>query len=318
MDQGEGLKPNPQPTRRSILKTIAAGATTALIGSRPESKSNIVPPKPKPPALLTPSETKMTSEQLRDYFLDFIFPKDRYHLEERAAELEKVEKWRQHFLNPSNPLNLLKRTAVGKITPDINPAFQTAARGFHHNFGLSVDNEWRQILAGLILVESSGNPQAISKDEKGNPIAYGLCQLKMKVAAEAARELKIPWNPDKLLDKDTNLQLGCYYLMKMIRLYPDCSLAIWSYHLGSGNMDAAIRQFVYDRAKDKTELDQAQAIFGTPFPPGTSIFTKKYQLTAAKLQNDQTVKQELTSRGATQDDTFNYLYKVVGATLALI
>jgi hypothetical protein len=62
----------------------------------------------------------------------------------------------------------------------------------------------------VMIIESSGNPNAISPKENGDPLAYGLMQLLPATAKEAANI-----DANALLVPDNNVKAGVAYLRKL-------------------------------------------------------------------------------------------------------
>ena len=80
----------------------------------------------------------------------------------------------------------------------------------------------------LIRVESNFDSQAISKVG-----AKGLCQINPRTAQELARELKLEYSEEKLFDDHYNIQLGTYYLAKLLKEYNmDYHKALTAYNRG--------------------------------------------------------------------------------------
>ncbi len=95
-----------------------------------------------------------------------------------------------------------------------------------------------RLILGLIHVESSGNPRAVSKVG-----AMGLMQLRPQTAAAMARELAIPWEgSESLFDPDLNVRLGVHYLTRLIDRFGDLDTALAAYNWGPTRIARAIRK----------------------------------------------------------------------------
>lgn len=94
-----------------------------------------------------------------------------------------------------------------------------------------------RLILGLIQVESSGNPRAVSKVG-----AMGLMQLRPKTAAAMARESAIPWEgPESLFEPNLNVLLGVRYLTVLIDRFGDIDIALAAYNWGPTRIARVIR-----------------------------------------------------------------------------
>lgn len=107
------------------------------------------------------------------------------------------------------------------------------------------------LLAGLVYVESRGNPEAVSSSG-----ALGLMQLKLDSAREAARRLGLPPPArEDLFEPRLNLRLGAAYLRWMQeRFRGDLDLAVMAYFAGPGAVEAEVEKDGGDSAKTKARL----------------------------------------------------------------
>jgi soluble lytic murein transglycosylase len=93
------------------------------------------------------------------------------------------------------------------------------------------------LVLGLIKVESSGNPEAKSK--KG---AIGLMQVTPQTAKFIADKLGEKYKgKNSLLDKETNLRYGIWYLRYLRERYGNTETALAAYFWGPGNIDHRLR-----------------------------------------------------------------------------
>jgi soluble lytic murein transglycosylase-like protein len=93
------------------------------------------------------------------------------------------------------------------------------------------------LILGLIHVESSGNPMAVSSVG-----ALGLMQLRPATAEAMATERAIPWEgPESLFDPNLNVILGVHYLDRMIDRFGDVDTALAAYNWGPTRIARVIR-----------------------------------------------------------------------------
>jgi soluble lytic murein transglycosylase-like protein len=94
-----------------------------------------------------------------------------------------------------------------------------------------------RLILGLIQVESSGNPNAVSRVG-----ALGLMQLLPNTAAAMARESAIPWEgPESLFEPNLNVQLGVRYLTLLIDRFDEIDIALAAYNWGPTRIARVIR-----------------------------------------------------------------------------
>ncbi len=98
-------------------------------------------------------------------------------------------------------------------------------------FGLPAD-----LIAGIVYVESRFNPRAVS-----NKGAVGLMQLLPSTARPLARKLGL--GRYDLMDPETNLLLGAYFLKDRLREYGGDILAALSYYNGGHRMIVSRGQY---------------------------------------------------------------------------
>ena len=88
------------------------------------------------------------------------------------------------------------------------------------------------LVCAVIKAESSFNPDAHSKEN-----ASGLMQLIQQTADWGGQELEIPnYSYDRIFDPELNIQLGTWYLNKLIAQFGDVNTALAAYNAGSGNV----------------------------------------------------------------------------------
>jgi hypothetical protein len=89
-----------------------------------------------------------------------------------------------------------------------------------------------EMILAVIRIESAFDTNALS-----NKGAIGLMQLMPSTAQEIAQELRIDWRGEKLLrDPAANIEMGTYYLTKLIGQFNDLSVALAAYNHGPGRI----------------------------------------------------------------------------------
>nr|WP_053986351.1 lytic transglycosylase domain-containing protein [Holtiella tumoricola] len=85
----------------------------------------------------------------------------------------------------------------------------------------------------VMKAESGFEPKALSRSG-----AKGLMQIMNKTGSWGATECEIPYySNDKLFDPEINIQIGCWYLAKLMNQYEgDQNLVLAAYNAGSGNV----------------------------------------------------------------------------------
>lgn len=95
-----------------------------------------------------------------------------------------------------------------------------------------------QLIVGLIHVESSGDPFAIS-----NVGALGLMQLLPTTGEAMAIELGLEWNgPESLFDPNLNVRLGVRYLSQLVARFDSIDTALAAYNWGPTHIARALRR----------------------------------------------------------------------------
>ena len=85
-----------------------------------------------------------------------------------------------------------------------------------------------EVILAVIRIESAFDTDALS--HKG---AIGLMQLLPSTAQEVARELRMDWPGEQILrDPSANIEMGTYYLTKLLSRFDDLSVALTAYNHG--------------------------------------------------------------------------------------
>lgn len=89
-----------------------------------------------------------------------------------------------------------------------------------------------EMILAVIRIESAFDVNAQS--DKG---AVGLMQILPSTAQEIAQELRIDWRGEQILrDPSANIEMGTYYLTKLIGQFNDLSVALAAYNHGPGRI----------------------------------------------------------------------------------
>ncbi|MCI1958918.1 MAG: lytic transglycosylase domain-containing protein [Clostridia bacterium] len=93
-------------------------------------------------------------------------------------------------------------------------------------------NTDKYLIYAIIKTESNFNQNAVSPKN-----AKGLMQVTEVTGIWAAENIGIKdFSTDKLFDPDTNIEIGCWYISKLMRQFNCCNTAIAAYNAGSGNV----------------------------------------------------------------------------------
>ncbi len=116
------------------------------------------------------------------------------------------------------------------------------------------------LLLSVIMSESSFRQDAVS--HKG---AVGLMQIMPATAADLAAELDLEWaasrGPELLENPEVNIQLGAYYLRKLIEAFDDdVSLALTAYNMGPGRVLQMQAEWVEEPASSRRQSAYAARI----------------------------------------------------------
>lgn len=150
-----------------------------------------------------------------------------YLYEEKTYLEKELVKWQEEVSQLNQELekmkiyvqNINKYAEAYRTTPEIITMVITESEKYNLN---------PTIMFELIRAESSFNSQVVSKMG-----AKGLCQITPRTAKELARELKLEYSEEKLFDHHYNIQLGTYYLAKLLKEYNmDYHKALTAYNRG--------------------------------------------------------------------------------------
>lgn len=298
-------RPNRQPSKLSNRLLFALGILPVAMAiatyvNHP-TKADYTPPQPivasvavtempaNQVALIAPVETQIqtkSQENLADQTLAGLAPNDRKTVNAtiiKQAEIYGTDKER------------IRNTLSWKTT--VKSAVEDKRLGVNDK-----DKAQRDVM-DIIFVESGGDPKASSG------IAFGLTQLKPSTAKEAAQKIGV--SKFDILNGYDNVILGTVHQQNLAERYGD--LATWTHHLGSGNMDTALRTyFIQDLRLPIKDVDQ---IFNSSKDLLYNI--KKYKITSFLLLFSPAVTGKLKEIGAFEDQTDQYPVRLIAADLVM-
>lgn len=90
----------------------------------------------------------------------------------------------------------------------------------------------KYLIYAIIKTESNFDKDAVSPKK-----AMGLMQVTEVTGEWAAEKIGInDFTEDMLFDPDTNIEIGCWYISKLLCQFGSCDTAIAAYNAGSGNV----------------------------------------------------------------------------------
>lgn len=171
---------------------------------------------------------------------------------------------------------------------------------------------WKDRMLEIIFVESGGNPNADSG------MAKGLTQLRPATAKELVEIYGIPKSGPyayNLKNGFDNIFLGLAHQLNLSKRYGR-ELGLWAHHLGSGNMDQALRTYLISVLK--LDVSQIDHIFASLNSNQLLLkYIEEYQITPKKLLDSPAVTGKLKEIGAFGDDTQHYWPRLKAAGLAM-
>ncbi len=107
-----------------------------------------------------------------------------------------------------------------------------------------------EMILAVIRIESAFDINALS--DKG---AVGLMQILPSTAQEIARDLRIEWRGEDILrDPQANIEMGAYYLTKLITQFNNLAVALTAYNHGPGRVSEL------SEAKADLPMDYAEKV----------------------------------------------------------
>ena len=142
-------------------------------------------------------------------------------IQKQQKELEELKEFKLI-------IEKVKKISKGNINEKEALAVAKALYDVHSETGIG----W-EILASIIMVESSYRPGIISNDP-----SYGLMQLTYGVGKDIGEKIdKKKIQKNDLLDIERNIYYGTYYLLKQILYFSSVSDGIMAYNLGAGRVN---------------------------------------------------------------------------------
>lgn len=164
-----------------------------------------------------------------------------------------------------------------------------------------------EIVKGMILIESSGNPEAVSPTG-----AVGVAQL-MPAAAE-----RFDVNPENSYEAVIGM---CEYLDELRSHFAgDMGMAIWAYHAGEGNVMNALRYYFmekhnFDIGNYEKSLSMPTDEMRLKIEGNARGLIKKHKVTAFQLFRSEAVQDNVLAD--LEDDTQNYVHKAIAGAMLL-
>lgn len=175
------------------------------------------------------------------------------------------------------------------------------------NIALKDRQNWVNHMLKIIFIESEGLPEASSG------IAFGLTQLKASTADEIASQYQIQ-QYDIYKNAWDNVFLGTAHQLNLAKWYGP-ELAVWTHHLGMGNMNTALKTYLVSNLK--LPISTADDLFNDSNILSQTI--KKYNITPQVLLDSPAVTAKLKQIGAWGNTTWEYYprYQAAGMSMRL-
>ncbi len=129
----------------------------------------------------------------------------------------------------------------------------------------------KYLVMGLIKSESNFETDAHSG------VASGLMQITDDTAKWIAGELKIEYTLDMVLDAETNIKMGCFYLSYLIDRYKNTETALAAYNAGMGNVSSWLEDERY--SQDGITLYEIPYSETRKYVKKVALFKKLYEKT---------------------------------------
>lgn len=256
-------------------------------------------PVPPPTATATPKPTE-TPQIQKESFADFVKnnPLFKNYSEKEKNDLTQLATEQIGVLGGLEGSKEYT-TRVIKLKADVENSWNKLQRFLPY----SPNELTPKLLPAIILIESWGDPSAQSTMKVDDPktgkkkevvIAQGLCQLKEMTAQDDLEFLqryatndeirrlgiKLPLN---LLDPQTNIVLGLTHLSRVLNSYPEAGLAVWTYHMGEGNMQNVVINYLDKNLFLLPKYIDSKLSNLPPKPPGTAELVAGNSLNFQKI-----------------------------------
>lgn len=287
MEGNSPEKPSSKLTRRALFRTAGAGVALAATSSPlattlirlqniklPESTSSVTEDNQEQTQHASiPEKPIILKDQIEAFFLASFDEKGKIKAKDRIGFTRKA------YLEPDLENFKKYAQAISKFQPQIHDAAELLRLK-----GNNINPLWETMMMGLILVESTGDPKRRGQDGE-----IGLTQIKPENISELLDELE--WGTVDPESVDKNITLGFAQLTRMLKLFPEPSLALWGYNDG----ERVVAHSVFDYVDKNSDIQHKSIV------AKTSGLVRNFKITAEDLNYGKT-----------------YPYDLVGATLAIL
>jgi hypothetical protein len=267
MSEAEGVK---HPIKRDIAKKIAlatAGLTAVGVGAeiarRGVGQSVEVHTFTQVSPTETPSPITPTLEAVKPSLsAEAMLFAAGYEGKDKEEYIAQVFKEKENIIkNRYEGGGLAEdKKRVHALQGDIDAAFLTLVP--------PVASFIKQMLPGLILIESKGDP-LVEKKETG---AVGLCQITPIVMEDLEQSYPGFVKTKELINASDNIAIAAKYLDHLYKIFPDRALAVWAYHLGQTRMSRSLYNYLVNEKRVLSE----QAYDALP-PPQTVALVNRFK-----------------------------------------
>lgn len=203
---------------------------------------------------------------------------------------------------------------VRRINKEYKPLIQKAFNEVALKSGASMNLVWLSVFPGLILAESSADPNPIDGSD------IGLCQLTEDAIKDAKKNLH---QEDEYIDPhipENNIKLALAYLIFLSKTFPTADMNIWAYNLGSGNLTAAMEEYIVELYGEDRRADIENALEDPGRGPAAFLYQNSrvnvYKLLRSKKVSEK--MNDLTKGEFEKEEVREYFYKVIGAARACL
>ena len=117
------------------------------------------------------------------------------------------------------------------------------------------------LVYAVIKVESDFDCNAVSKSG-----AVGLMQILPKTAKWIAKQLNVAFDETILLDRETNIRFGCFYLRYLFDKFDDFDIVVCAYNAGEGKVlnwiqNGKLDESLIDYAETKNYLSKVKRFY---------------------------------------------------------
>lgn len=127
----------------------------------------------------------------------------------------------------------------------------------------------KYLVMGVIKAESN------FKTDAHSGVATGLMQITDETAKWIANELKLEYEKDMVLDAETNIKMGCFYLSYLIDRYQNTETALAAYNAGMGNVNSWLADERY--SKDGASFFEIPYVETKKYVKRVGLFERLYE-----------------------------------------